>query len=152
MPLVKWVFWSVAYWFVPQEKNLEAAVKRMVRTNYPYRKFKPCLMHNDAGRQWEIYFDNETDYVETRWIPVVAHIGRETGSIVGVNIYDDTLGKPKRDVVVWKRCEDGPPPDGALVIIEYRNTPEFLKVKYTSGQLPTPEGVGLKEGDTTSEL
>ena len=43
-----------------------------------------------------MYFSDEYDYTERRTITVEAHIGRDSGHIVGLNIFDETLKKETR--------------------------------------------------------
>ncbi len=51
------------------------------------------MYHSDSGHFWEVYFTGEEDYVERRTIEVDVHIGRSTGTIVGLTINDWQLAE-----------------------------------------------------------
>ena len=89
--LIPWAFWNVVYLIKREPKSLDQLILKIQRTRYPFWKFKPYMYHNDAGKQWEIYFENDADHVRTMTIPVEAHIGRESGKIIGITIWDETL-------------------------------------------------------------
>jgi len=66
-----------------------------IKTSFPpWWKFRPYCHHNEYGKQWEVWFDNETTYTESRTIRVQAHIGMDSGRIVGLTIYDGALSSP----------------------------------------------------------
>ena len=91
MKLVKYMFWNLLYKFRPSPKNGEELIKMLMRTRNPFSKFEPHLYRNEEGKMWQIYFKDEIDYVETRTIKVEAHISRETGHVVGFNVWDEEL-------------------------------------------------------------
>ena len=97
MRYLTWLMWTFAYLFRPKPTELVAYLTRSERTRPPWWKFKPSLYHNDAGKQWEIWFDNESCYSQTSVISVTAHVGMESGEIVGFTIWDETLKKPIKD-------------------------------------------------------
>ncbi len=96
--LVKWAFWNAVYLFRPSSKDLAAYLTRGGRTRWPWRKFKPAVLRNDDGKQWEIYLSDDMSYTDSQvMLKVLAHISMETGNIVGFTVWDETL----------KRIENG---------------------------------------------
>lgn len=91
-----WLFWRTFYLGRVQSrrKPLEVWFRRLDRTRWPWQKFKPHVWYNDDGNQWHVYFTDERCYVESRELRVKAYIGDDTGDIVGLTIYDETLRKP----------------------------------------------------------
>ncbi len=59
------------------------------RTRWPWLKFKPCLLRNDAGQQWEVYFTEEMAVYSRERIIIDVGRGRESGKIVAMTIYDE---------------------------------------------------------------
>lgn len=87
----RWAFWSAWYLFHRTPNELGAWLVRSERTRPPWWTFKPTVWHNDHGRQWEVYFKDDPDYCRIQTMQVDAHISRDTGEIVGLTIYDETL-------------------------------------------------------------
>jgi len=55
-------------------------------------KLQPSVWHNLDSNMWHVYFENERSYtVSRRTLSVELHIGQESGKIVGLNIFDETL-------------------------------------------------------------
>lgn len=88
----EWLFWKTYYLFKPIEQDVVDYLERMIRTRPPWWKFEPNLRRNEVGKQWEIYFDNDYQYVTTIDLNVEAYIG-EDGEIKGLVVYDETLRK-----------------------------------------------------------
>jgi hypothetical protein len=88
-----WVLWS--FYYLPQRrpKDLESYIIRMQRTRKPWWKFQPFCYYNEDGKQWEIRFTDESDYVKTGTIKAEIHIGQESGNIVGLTFWDENLEK-----------------------------------------------------------
>ena len=92
-----WLFWRV--WYLgrmqprPGPKSLEKLFVRQDRTRWPWWKFKPHLRHNGDGSQWEIWFAEDRCYSERTTIEATVHRSDDTGEIVGLTIYDETLRK-----------------------------------------------------------
>jgi len=40
---------------------------------------------------WHVYFSDEDSYTARHTLPLDVHISRETGKIVGFNVWDETL-------------------------------------------------------------
>ena len=89
--LIRWLFWKSFYFFLPQPQNLGVYLERSERTRWPRWKFKPDVWHNEAGKQWEIYLENESHYVEPRTVRAYAHISEYDGRIIGLTILDREL-------------------------------------------------------------
>ena len=62
-----------------------------MRTQWPWRNFRPSVWHNDDGGMWHIYLTGERSFTEPRTINVDCHIGMESGNIIGFNVWDETL-------------------------------------------------------------
>lgn len=88
---VKWLFWTVVYFFTPHSKDFDKAMTRLLRTRNPWWKFKPFIYHSDDGNMWQIYLEDEAHYVERRTLTLECHVGQESGRIVGFDIWDETL-------------------------------------------------------------
>lgn len=89
--ILKYLFWKTVYCFRPRPKTFNGVMLKMTRCWSPWWKFKPHCFHNDDGGYWEVWFENDSGYSERRTINVSAHISRETGRVVGVQIYDEDL-------------------------------------------------------------
>jgi len=89
---MKWIFWRLAYLF-RSPVSLADYLLKVDRCWNPWRKFRPCVRHNDDGDEWTVYFTDERSYVERMQFNVECHIGCETGDIVGFNVWDKTLKK-----------------------------------------------------------
>jgi hypothetical protein len=88
---LKWIYWKIYYLFRPCPKELLPLLIQGERTRPPWWRFKPYMWHNDEGNQWEIYFTEERDYTQVQDIRVTAHIGLDTGKIIGLTIWDENL-------------------------------------------------------------
>jgi len=91
---LRWLWWWLAYAFVPQPNDFVKYIERGMRTRPPWWKFKPYAYHNDDGRQWEVRLENEQSYTETGSISAEIHRSQETGRIVGFTVWDETLKPP----------------------------------------------------------
>lgn len=90
-----WLFWTVCYACRPVPQSLDKIVLRTIRTQWPWRKFRPSIWHNDDGKQWHICFTDEQDFTERRSLTVDCHIGMESGDIVGFVVWDEVLRATK---------------------------------------------------------
>lgn len=97
MRFIKWLCWTVTYWFRRRPTDLDAVLAKGRRCRWPWKKFRPYVRHNDDGNCWEVYFTGEYDYTVHRPLDVQCHIGRETGDIVGLTIRDETLACKKTE-------------------------------------------------------
>lgn len=97
MKYIKFILWNIYYLFVPKSDNIVLWLRRDLRCRFP-RKFKPCLWHNEEGKQWEIVFTQESPVSQQMRLQVTADIGQDSGNIVGLTIWDETL----RDVDMEK--------------------------------------------------
>ena len=88
---LRWLGWMLYYLPRRRPKELGPWLIRAERTRPPWWKFKPNVWHNDHGRQWEVYFKDDMDFCRIQTMQVDAHISQETGEIVGLTIYDETL-------------------------------------------------------------
>ena len=93
---LRWLAWTL--WYLPQRQpryirldGLRAQLLRMERTRRPWWKWKPGIWHNTDGRQWHVTFSDEQDYTICGTLKAELHIGQETGDIVGLTIFDETL-------------------------------------------------------------
>lgn len=96
MKYIKWGFWTLIYLFRPIPQELGSYLQKGERTRAPWWRFKPCIYHNDDGKQWEIWLEHEQGYVEKKTIPVEVCIGMDSGRIVGITIFDETLKSNKK--------------------------------------------------------
>ena len=55
-------------------------------------KFKPCVIRNDSGKMHHVYLSDEDAYVEKRNMDLDVYVSEKTGKIVGVKIFDESLG------------------------------------------------------------
>lgn len=86
----RWLFWSL--WYLPQPNplphDLIGHMNRLARLRVPWWKFAPFVYEDGDGDLWRISLTDEQDY--THWPPirllVEAHIGQESGDIVGLTI------------------------------------------------------------------
>ena len=90
-----WLFWRV--WYVgrmrprPGPKSLEIWCTRAIRCRWPWKKFNPHIWHNDDGKMWEVWLSDEQCYGESRRMTLDVLIGRDSGDIVGLKLYDSDL-------------------------------------------------------------
>ena len=91
----RWAFWRAWYFFANSRGGRPAEflvwLKQSDRKRWPWWTFKPCLRHNDDGNMWHVYFSDEDSYTARHTLPLDVHISRETGKIVGFNVWDETL-------------------------------------------------------------
>jgi hypothetical protein len=88
---LKWACWKVAYLFRPEPETLFQWVLKATRTRAPWWKFEPYIWHNKDGRQWHITFTDERNHTQEGTLKCRIHVGIESGNIVGLTIYDETL-------------------------------------------------------------
>ncbi len=88
---LKWLGWVLYYIPQPRLKDLGTYITRMLRMRPPWWKFKPCMWHNDDGKQWEIYFEEEQSFTQQENLRIDVHRGFETNRIVGLTIWDEKL-------------------------------------------------------------
>ena len=86
-----WLFWTAFYSVRPRERDSNKFFKRAERTWWPWKKFKPCVLHNDIGKFWNIYLSDELSYTAMRTITVPVHISDKTGKIMGLKLADYVL-------------------------------------------------------------
>lgn len=92
MKYMRWLAWSAYYLFIPESKDFGWYMQKIIRTRKPWKKFRPNLFHSDAGRQWQIWFSDEMSYtVSGLTLKVDAMISEETGQVVGLDIWDESL-------------------------------------------------------------
>jgi len=89
---MKRLFWKIWYWLTPEPKDINEYLSMIVRTSVT-NSFEPYIYYNLYGKQWEIYVSNEIDYVKRGTIKAEIHIGRESGNIVGLTIFEENLNK-----------------------------------------------------------
>ena len=91
---IRWFFWWLVCAFAPPAKDLQTWLARSERTRPPWWEFKPCVWHNDAGKQWEVWFENENCFCKpNETLSVDLYIGLDTGRIVGLTVADEALEK-----------------------------------------------------------
>lgn len=107
---ILWLFWNIVYAFKKHSTDFGDGMVMIERCVWP-RTFKPYVRHNDDGNMWHVYFTDERDYVQRQPIDVEVHIGEESGDIVGLTIWDETLAKktmdeksPEPDATMERRC------------------------------------------------
>ncbi len=86
-----WLFWTLYYACRPSPRSFDDKMSRMLRTWWPWRKFRPSVWHNDDGAMWHIYLTDERTFSRLQTIKVDCQIGMESGNIVGFNVWDETL-------------------------------------------------------------
>lgn len=86
-----WLAWKAFYAVQPMPAKLGPFLKRVERTQYPWRKFKPCVYHNDSLSEWHVMLSDERSYTERRTIEVECLVGMESGRVVGFDIWDELL-------------------------------------------------------------
>jgi len=92
MKILQWIFWYLVYAVRPQPKELETYITKGIRLSPPWWKFRPSVWHNPDGKMWHVYFENESSYtISRRTLSIELHIGQESGKVVGLNIWDETL-------------------------------------------------------------
>lgn len=91
----RWAFWRTWYLFHRErDGGVEELVRWMQRSNrkrWPWWTFKPHLYRNDDGNMWQVYLSDESTYTERRTLKLDVHISQDTGDIVGMNLWDETL-------------------------------------------------------------
>ena len=88
---VKWLFFLAWYLFRQKPKDFAGYLKMLERRRSPWWKFRPCVYHNDDDKQWEIWFEDESSYGESRLWNVTVHVGQESGRVTGVLVCDEAL-------------------------------------------------------------
>jgi hypothetical protein len=94
---VVWLFWTVRYACRRTPRSLDEWLLKTERTWWPWKKCQPSVWHNDDGNQWHIYLTDEQSYTEPRTVRLDCHIGMESGSIVGFNVWDEVLRAAKEE-------------------------------------------------------
>lgn len=97
MRYLRWLFWSLWYCWQPWPSDFDKAVLRAERTRKFWRKFQPCVYHDEDGAYWRIWFSNEPSVAVAEpdcKLPCVAQRSQHTNEIVGLTIYDESL-KPQ---------------------------------------------------------
>lgn len=91
----KWAFWRTWYFVLPartgSSRQFVAFLVRLDRTSWPWRVFKPYVYRNAIGTMWQVYLSDESTYTERRTLELDVHIIEDTGDIVGMNLWDETL-------------------------------------------------------------
>ena len=94
MKHLRWLFWNAAYVFlIPRPKSLHEALVRGERCRSPWWGFKPCVYHNEIGRYWEIWFEDEESYAEVGGLLELRTLSRSSkdGRVTGIQISDEEL-------------------------------------------------------------
>lgn len=82
----RWLFWNAYYAVCRRPRDLGAWLKEYERCSSPWWKFKPCAWYNEDGKEWEILFENESNYVRRGTIACDLLISQDTGKVVGLDI------------------------------------------------------------------
>jgi len=92
MKYMRWAFWRVVYLFLRKPRDLTDWLTKSERIRPPWWQFRPNVWHNDDGRMWHVWLDNESAYTKSEQdLRVELHVGQETGRIVGFNVWDENL-------------------------------------------------------------
>jgi len=92
MNWLRWIFWCAVYLVRRRPADLDAWLLYAVRTRSPWWVFCPSVYWNDDGNQWHVVLSDESSYTRSRqMLQVDLHIGHESGRIVGLNIWDESL-------------------------------------------------------------
>ncbi len=92
MKWLRWIMWSLLYAARPRPKELAGYLRQTERTWPPWRKFRPNVYRSDEGKEWHVWFRDERAYTISRQsLQVDLHIGMESGEIVGLDIWDESL-------------------------------------------------------------
>lgn len=111
LKFARWFFWRVFYTFRLRPKTFEGYMLRAIRRRWPWRKFRPSVWHNDDGKEWQIYFADERAFTERRTISVDCHIGMDSGTIVGFDVYDEILKRAiPSNAMLKELAKRNPPP------------------------------------------
>lgn len=96
---LRWAFWntyySITFRVVDKPKDLTTYVNALDKCRWPWWKFEPHVHYNEDGKQWEVWFYNESCVSRTEYITCTVHrdnsdgVGR--GRIVGLTIYESTI-------------------------------------------------------------
>jgi hypothetical protein len=100
MAFFRWLFWRVYYLFRGRPRDLAGFMESLMRTRWPWTKFKPYVWHNDAGREWEIYLTNEPCYcrhINTGDLKIDVMVEDDSGRICGLRLFDSTVNKDWRE-------------------------------------------------------
>lgn len=109
----RWLFWTVAYAFLPKPATLDEALLRGRRTWWPWKQFKPCCYHNDDGGFWQVWFaDDEAHTVSSQRLRADVDVSMETGEIVGLTIYDYDLNSLRSTADILRASRKDGPTDG----------------------------------------
>lgn len=87
------LLWRLVYWCRGEPTDLPGYILFLERTR-KRKPFKPCLRHNQDGRQWEVYFENEMSYCERRTLTLEVYVGQKSGRVTGLIVWDEQL-EPK---------------------------------------------------------
>lgn len=93
LKLLRWAFWNAVYGVRPRPYWLKDWITRHQRTAWPWRKFKPYVFHNDAGRQWDICLRPEPAYTTRATLQVECDFDQETGVVTGFTVWDEVLNR-----------------------------------------------------------
>ena len=89
---LQWVYWNLHYWRHPNKsRDFTLYIEELMRCRWPWRKFKPCAYHNNAGQQWHVYlFDGMPVYSRET---ITLEVGRchKTGRVLEFTIWDEKL-------------------------------------------------------------
>ncbi len=92
MKWLRWIMWSLFYAVRPRPEDLAGYLRRIGQTSPPWRTFRPNVYRSDEGKEWHVWFRDEQAYVISRQsLQVDLHIGMESGEIVGLTIWDESL-------------------------------------------------------------
>ena len=109
MSYIRWLFWELVYLFRRTPKDLGGFLIMSHRRRRPWWKFKPNLFHSDAGSEWHIYFEDAQCYTASRIMLMVdLHIAFDGSRVTGLNIWDESLEKAKKEYVdeYERKCKE----------------------------------------------
>ena len=92
MRVATWLFWRAVYLFDFRRLGLKQWIVMAQRTKSPWWKWQPNASHNEHGKMWHVWLDDEPAYTEARrTITVDVHVGLDSGRIVGFDVWDEDL-------------------------------------------------------------
>ena len=95
---LKWLFWTAAYAVRRRPKDIPSFLIMASRTQLPWWTFRPYAYHNEDGNMWHVCLTGEQTYTKPRqMLEVDLHISEEDGTIVGFDVWDETLHEKDSD-------------------------------------------------------
>lgn len=101
MRYLLWLYWNLHYALRGYPKTFQSFMLAMSRLRHPYWTFEPFIYYNEAGKQWEIWFEEEHCIAEGYNEPLSKlrghyYRGDKSDRIVGIIIYEESR-KPKEE-------------------------------------------------------